>query len=96
MANTAYLFNSFNISIHGIKPSDVADKPEFDVLWNEIKPLIENKFLIAHNAGFDFSVLRKTLEAYNLPFPELEYSCSYIFSKKVVYLVWVTNITNRQ
>ncbi|WP_341224834.1 3'-5' exonuclease [uncultured Arcticibacterium sp.] len=76
-------FNSFNISIHGIRPRDVADKPEFDVLWNEIKPLIENKFLIAHNAGFDFSVLRKTLETYNLPFPELEYSCSYIFSKKV-------------
>jgi len=76
-------FDSFNIFIHGIQPEDVADKPEFNELWNEIKPLIENKFLIAHNAGFDFSVLRRTLEAYDLPFPELEYSCSYIFSRKV-------------
>lgn len=76
-------FDYFNVLIHGIRPEDVADKPEFDVLWNEIKPLIENQFLIAHNAGFDMSVLRRTLEAYQLPFPTLQYSCSYIFSKKV-------------
>ncbi len=76
-------FDYFNTLIHGIKPEHVANKPEFIELWSELKPLIENKFLIAHNAGFDFSVLRRTLEAYNLPFPNLEYSCSYIFSKKV-------------
>lgn len=76
-------FDYFNMLIHGIRPEHVADKPEFNQLWVEIKPLIENKFLIAHNAGFDFSVLRKTLEAYDLAFPNLNYSCSYIFSKKV-------------
>jgi DNA polymerase III subunit epsilon len=76
-------FDYFNVLIHGIRPEDVADKPEFNVLWDEIKPLIENQFLIAHNAGFDMSVLRRTLEAYQLPFPSLQYSCSYIFSKKV-------------
>jgi len=76
-------FDPFNIMIHGIKPVDVADKPEFPELWNIIRPLIENKFLIAHNAGFDFSVLRRTLEYYELDFPELEYACSYIFSKQV-------------
>lgn len=76
-------FDYFNILIHGIRPEHVADKPEFNELWSEIKPLVENKFLIAHNAGFDISVLRRTLEAYQLPFPTLNYSCSYIFSKKV-------------
>ena len=76
-------FNPFNISIHGIKPDDVAHKPEFPEIWKEIKPLVENQFVIAHNAGFDFSVLRKTLVYYKLPFPKLNYSCSYIFSKKV-------------
>lgn len=29
------------------------------------------------------SVLRRTLEIYKLPFPTLDYSCSYIFAKKV-------------
>ena len=76
-------FDYFNMLIHGIKPEHVADKPEFNELWAEIQPLINNKFLIAHNASFDISVLRRTLEAYQLPFPTLNYSCSYIFSKKV-------------
>jgi len=76
-------FDYFNMTIHGIRPEHVADKPEFNELWTEIKPLVENQFLIAHNAGFDISVLRKTLEAYELSFPTLNYSCSYIFSKKV-------------
>ncbi len=76
-------YDGFNIYIHGITPEDTADKPEFNEIWNEIKPLVENQFLIAHNAGFDISVLRRTLELYQLPFPTLNYSCSYIFSKKV-------------
>ena len=76
-------FDYFNTLIHGIRYEDVADKPEFNELWNEIKPLVENQFLIAHNAGFDLGVLRKTLETYGIPYPTLTYACSYIFSKKV-------------
>lgn len=76
-------FDYFNMLIHGIQPKDVADKPEFDELWSEVGPLIEHQFLIAHNASFDFSVLRKTLDTYGIPYPSLHYSCSYILSKKV-------------
>ncbi|MBK0403470.1 DNA polymerase III [Adhaeribacter sp. BT258] len=76
-------FNPFNISIHGIRPEDVANQPEFHELWSEIKSKLENQLVIAHNASFDFSVLRKTLTTYDLPFPNLNYACSYIFSKKV-------------
>lgn len=76
-------YDSFNILIHGIKPEDTHNSPEFNEIWSEIRPLLENSFIIAHNASFDISVLRKTLELYQLPFPTLNYSCSYIFSKKV-------------
>ena len=76
-------FNPFNVYIHGITEEDVKDAPTFDLLWQDIAPMIEGKFLIAHNAGFDFSVLRRTLDAYEIPYPNLQYSCSYIFSKKV-------------
>ncbi len=76
-------FDSFNISIHGIRPENVRDKPEFNELWAELKPLIDHQFLIAHNASFDFSVLRKTLEFYNIPYPTLHYACSVMFSKKI-------------
>lgn len=77
------VFDSFNVFLHGITENDVADQPEFDELWSELQPLISNRFLIAHNASFDFSVLRRTLETYNLTFPTLDYSCSYIISKKI-------------
>ena len=76
-------FDYFNVGIHGIRPQDVKHEPEFCDLWNDIRPLIDGQFLIAHNAGFDLSVLRKTLDTYQLPYPTLNYSCSYIFSKKV-------------
>ncbi len=77
-------FDEFNISIHGIKPKDVAKEPEFNHLWkNELKAFFKKQFFIAHYASFDFSVLRQTLESYKIPFPNLLYSCSYIFSKKV-------------
>ena len=71
------------ISIHGITPKDVKNSPKFDELWQDLHPMVNGKFLIAHNAGFDISVLRRTLETYQLPFPNIQYSCSYIFSRKV-------------
>ncbi len=74
---------SFNTSVHGITAEMTAGEPTFEELWPELKPLLENQFLIAHNAGFDFSVLRGSLEKSRIPFPSLYYSCSYIFSKKV-------------
>lgn len=76
-------FDYFNVLLHGIRPDMVADQPEFDVMWDEVKPLVDGQLLIAHNAGFDISVLRRTLELYGLPFPSLSYACSYIFSKKI-------------
>lgn len=74
-------FNQFNINIHGITPEMVKDSPEWDELWPELVQLISGKFLIAHNAGFDISVLRNTLSLYNIEQPEFSYACSYIFSK---------------
>ncbi len=77
-------FDPMNISIHGITAGDVWKEPRFDELWkSDLKDLLENQFLIAHNASFDFSVLRKTLDAYDLPYPDLSYSCSYLFAKKI-------------
>ncbi|ASB49365.1 3'-5' exonuclease [Alkalitalea saponilacus] len=77
------IFDPYNIHVHKIKPSEVANAPNFCELWPEIHPLIENQLLIAHNASFDLSVLRTTLDYYGLEYPELMYSCSYLFSKNV-------------
>ncbi len=75
-------FNPINISIHGINRSDVYDKPTFSELWPSIKRYFENRLVIAHNASFDMSVLRSTLDYYSIPYPELSYGCTLIMSRK--------------
>lgn len=74
-------FDFFNTLIHGLSKLHVKNSPSFDVVWNEVYPLIEGKHVIAHNAGFDMSVLRNTLTSYKMSYPNLDYSCSYTFSK---------------
>ena len=75
-------FDPYNTYIHGLTIEDVKSEPEFGELWPKIKPYLENKIVIAHNASFDLSVLRYILDEYNLPYPTLSYSCSWIISKK--------------
>lgn len=76
-------FDYFNILMHGITPEAVRDAPEFPEVWAEAAPYVDGRFVIAHNAGFDIGVLRRVLGQYRIPFPTMEYACSYIFSKKV-------------
>ena len=72
-----------NTEIHGICAEDTKKEPEFDELWTKLREFFDGQFLIAHNASFDMSVLRATLEKYELPFPTFNYGCSYVFSRKV-------------
>jgi DNA polymerase-3 subunit epsilon len=76
-------FNSFNTYLHGISAREVIDKPEFDVLWPELLPYLSNQLVVAHNAGFDMSVLRSLMDYYVIPYPDLHYSCSLLMAKKV-------------
>lgn len=75
-------FNHYNIKIHGIRSTDVIDKPTFKQLWPTIKRHFEDKIVISHNASFDISVLRNCLDFYEISYPNLEYGCTYIMSKK--------------
>lgn len=76
-------YDYWNTKIHGIRPEETAHEPSFADLWPELAPMLDNRFLIAHNASFDFSVLRSTLVSYRLPVPSLMYACSVQLSKKI-------------
>ena len=59
--------------------------PTFDQVWHQIIPFIEDHNVIAHNGfGFDFPVLNKTLDYYNLPIPD--------YNKFYTYKIYKTNI----
>jgi DNA polymerase III subunit epsilon len=74
-------FDSFNVAIHGITLEMVQDQPEFDELWPELKPYLSKYPIVAHNASFDMSVLRKTLDLYELKYPKTTYLCSVVLAK---------------
>ncbi|HXP96875.1 MAG TPA: 3'-5' exonuclease [Telmatospirillum sp.] len=76
-------FAPFNIAFHGIGPGDVANAPEFPVLWEELLPHLPGALLLAHNASFDISVLRRTLDIYGLPWPDLSYFCTMLGARRV-------------
>lgn len=69
-------FNEKNIQIHGITQEMIINSPTFNIVWNDIKNDFINTIVVAHNATFDLSVLAKTLRAYNLPLPNINYICT--------------------
>ena len=75
-------FYDFNIAIHGITPQMVEDCGTFDTYWTDIKPYLENKIVIAHNAQFDVGALRATLDMFGIEYPEFNYLCTVKLSQK--------------
>ena len=74
-------FTPMNIMIHGIRETDVENEKEFNELWEELFPYFDNTLIVAHNASFDISVLRKTLDLYNIPYPNFNYCCTMVMSR---------------
>ncbi|MDR1795202.1 MAG: 3'-5' exonuclease [Erysipelotrichaceae bacterium] len=66
-------FSSFNIGIHHIFPQDVEEAPEFDQVYIEMLPYLQDHLVIAHNAPFDMEVLKQSCYLYRLPLPDFRY-----------------------
>ncbi|MEG0834691.1 MAG: exonuclease domain-containing protein [Christensenellaceae bacterium] len=75
-------FDGMNISIHGIRPSDVEGALTLPQIWEEISPWFSNGILLAHNATFDLSVIQRSLERYELPAPDMYYICTLQKARK--------------
>jgi len=69
-------FAPFNIGFHGIGPEDVEDADEFPDLLERLRPDLEGALVLAHNAPFDISVIRRTCEHYDVPPPAFDYMCT--------------------
>lgn len=76
-------FSAFNIHLHGITPQMVENAPEFPDLWEQLQSRFEGHVFVAHNAKFDFGVIRHTCNAYQMEIPTLNYYCSLAASKVV-------------
>lgn len=79
---TPFEFNDYNIAIHCITPEMVYDKPSFDKCWKDIRPYLQNKLVIAHNASFDVGAMRKALEMFGIELPSFDFICTVKLSQK--------------
>lgn len=70
------------IDIHGIRPEHLKDRPHFDGVWDEMRPYFERaETLIAHNAGFDRSVLYGVADHYNISLQPFYWKCTVNLSR---------------
>ena len=83
---TPNYYDGFNSCLHGIDDSLTKDKETFLQQWKELKKYFHNQTIVAHNAAFDCSALRSTLDCYKLSYPDLDYHCTYRLSQETLNL----------
>lgn len=77
LTNPESTFDEVNMRITGISPIDVKAMPPFPEVWESVvAPLLNPRAIVAHNASFDLNVIAKTLTAYGMPIPDIEYACT--------------------
>lgn len=76
-----------NIQVHGILPEQTKNEPSFEEIWFDIRHLIEDQVVVAHNANFDVNCLRSTLSYYDIVQPQFEVRCTrVIYRRGLAYL----------
>lgn len=76
-------FDAGNIRVHGIRPEDVRDAPEFPEIYETIRHELDGALMLAHNASFDLAVLGQTLAHYGLPRPALASLCTVQLARRL-------------
>lgn len=80
-------FAPFNVALHGITPKMVKTAPNFSQVWKEMRAFIGTTPLVAHNAGFDMSVLFRSLKGEPVG-DTIEYFCTLVISRRMLDLTY--------
>lgn len=76
-------FFEINVRIHGIEPEHVADAKTWSAQLGDLTDFAGSDVLVAHNAGFDMTVLRRACEATGDVHPPFDYVCSLQVARKL-------------
>ncbi|WP_307387149.1 MULTISPECIES: 3'-5' exonuclease [Microbacterium] len=79
-------FAPINVGIHGIQAADVVNAPDWSAQLARLTAFAGADVLVAHNAGFDMSVLRRACAATGDECPPYRYLCSVQMSRKTYTL----------
>lgn len=80
-------FNAFNTMLHGIGPAQVKNAPGLDEYLPELLSFADGLPFVAHNAAFDMGVLRDALDEYGIRYPDLNYFCTLVLSRRQLNLI---------
>lgn len=83
---TPNYYDFFNSDLHGITDKHTRDKKTFKQQWKGFQKYFHNQTIVAHNASFDCSVLRFTLDSGKIKYPDLDYHCTYRLSQELLPL----------
>jgi len=79
-------YDAFNTYLHDISDKDTKNEKTFKQQWKDLEKHFHNKIVVAHNASFDCSVLRFTLDNAKLAYPDLDYHCTLMLAKETLPL----------
>ena len=85
LINPETYFDYFNVQLTGISEETAGNAPVFPEVWSQIEPMMSSGLLVAHNAVFDMSVLKKCLYDYGIEWkPYVRYLCTVQIGKRVL------------
>ena len=77
-------FESINIKKNNIYPTMVEMAETFDAIWNKkFDKFVSTHIFVAHGANFDLTAIRKTLQYYNKPLPDIRYICTQTMAREL-------------
>ncbi|NQX11289.1 3'-5' exoribonuclease [Microbacteriaceae bacterium VKM Ac-2855] len=79
-------FLEWNTRIHGIRKDDVSNALGWAEQLGDLMAFADGDHLVAHNAGFDMSVIKSASAAVEIECPEYEYLCSLQLARKTYTL----------
>ncbi len=75
-------FDSVNIAVHGITANDVADAPTFEERLGELKNVVGELPMVAHNAKFDFTALQRACQLTEQLAPRVKFACTFLWARR--------------
>ena len=69
--------------VHVLTQRDTDEADIFPKVWAKIEPLIAGLPLVAHNKAFDENCLKAVFRVYQMDYPDYEFHCTCIASRKV-------------
>lgn len=79
---TPNYYTDWTTAIHGLTRADTDSASKFPEVWSQIENRIEGLPLVAHNKAFDESCLRAVFAEYGMEYPEYEFHCTLVASRR--------------